>query len=314
MARQLIIDCDPGVDDALALFLALKSPALEVLAVTAVAGNVAVDHTARNARVLVEMAGRGEVPVFAGCDRPLVRESVEAGEFHGAAGLGDWPARVPERRAEAAHAAVAIVDMVMARPAGTVDLAILGPMTNVAMALRLEPKLAGRLGRVAVMGGARAAGGNITASAEYNIHADPHAAAIVLGSGAEVAVFGLDVTHTVRVTAERLAAIAAIDTPLARAAAELLDFANRAQARATGEPSSPLHDPCPIAWLIDPSLFALRPARMAVETASPLTLGHTAVELRLGDGPPPPTTWSVSADADGVFALLDRALARGRTE
>ena len=258
----------------------------------------------------MERAGRGDVPVYPGCDRPLVRAPVEAGEFHGASGLGDWRVTEPERPPAPGHAVQTIVDLVMARPEGSVDLAILGPMTNVALAMRLEPRLSTRLGRIAVMGGARSAGGNITASAEYNIFADPHAAAVVLGSGAEVIVFGLDVTHAVLATPERIERIRAIPGAAARATADLLDFSARIERAAVGRAGAPMHDPCPIAWLIRPDLFQLRPARIAVETASPLTLGATAVEFRLGQGEARATRWAVAADARGVFDLLAASLER----
>ncbi len=310
MSRSLIIDCDPGVDDAVALFLALGAPELDVLAVTTVAGNVGLDLTTRNARLIVERAGRGDIPVHAGCDRPLVRAPVEAGEFHGASGLGDWAVAEPARPPAPGHAVQALIDLVMARPEGSVDLAILGPMTNVALAMRLEPRLAGRLGRIAVMGGARSAGGNITASAEYNIFADPHAAAVVLGSGAEVIVFGLDVTHAVLATPERIEMIRATSGDAAAATADLLDFSARIERAAVGRAGAPMHDPCPIAWLIRPELFELRPARIAVETTSPLTLGATAVEFRLGQGEAPSTRWAVAADAQRVFDLLATSLER----
>lgn len=310
MTRSVIIDCDPGVDDAVALFLALGAPELEVLAITTVAGNVGLDLTARNARLILESAGRADTPVHAGCDRPLVRAPVEAGEFHGASGLGDLAITEPATALATAHAVLAIIEQVMARPEGSVDLAILGPMTNVALAMRLEPRLAGRLGRVAIMGGARSAGGNITASAEYNIFADPHAASIVLGSGAEVVLFGLDVTHAILATPERIATVRGVSGAAARATSVLLDFSARVERAAMGRAGAPMHDPCPIAWLIRPELFEMRPAQVAVETASTLTLGATAVEFRLGQCQVPRVSWATAGDADGVFELLSASLER----
>jgi purine nucleosidase len=307
--RSLIIDCDPGVDDGVALLLAFGSPKLDLLAVTTVAGNVDADLTARNARIIRQIAGRGDVPVFAGAHAPLVRAPIEAAHFHGVSGLGDLAVFEPSAPLAQGHSALAILNAVMAKPPGSVDIAVTGPMTNLALAIRLEPALAGRLGTVAVMGGARSEGGNITASAEYNIFADPHAAQVVFGSGARVVAFGLDATHQVRTNPDRLAAIASIGTDKARAAVDLLTFSQRVELEFANRVGAPMHDSSPIAWLVDPSLFTVVPARIEVETQSPLTLGHTAVEFRLPDPAASRTFWATKADADGLFDLLIGALA-----
>ncbi|WP_332677236.1 nucleoside hydrolase [Brevundimonas sp.] len=315
MTRQaLIIDCDPGVDDAVALMLAFGSGELDLLAITAVGGNVPVTKTARNARMLRQIAGREDVPVFMGADRPLRREPAGAGEFHGAEGLGDLTPREPDAPCAEEHAADAIIDRVMNRPGKSVAIAVLGPLTNVALALRKAPELAERLGPVAVMGGARSEGGNITASAEFNIWADPEAAAEVLATGCDVVLFGLDATHQVRATEARIAALEAIGTPMADTAASMMRFSERVERRLVGWPSlpewgPPVHDLCPVAWLLRPDLFALKPCRIEVETQSELTRGHTAVEFRQGVAGALPHRWAVSADADGVFDLIAEACA-----
>ena len=314
MTRQaLIIDCDPGVDDAVALMLAFGSRELDLLAVTAVGGNVPVTRTARNARILRQIAGREDVPVFMGADRPLRREPAGAGEFHGAEGLGDLTPFEPDAPCAEGHAADAIVDRVMGRPAKSVALAVLGPLTNLALALRREPALADRLGPVAVMGGARSEGGNITASAEFNIWADPEAAAEVLATGCEVVMFGLDATHQVRATEARIAALEAVGTPSADTAAAMMRFSQRVEREIVGWDAPPVHDPCPVAWLLRPALFELKPCRIAVETDSDLTRGHTAVEFREAVAGSLPHRWAVSADADGVFALIAGAVGSRRT-
>ena len=314
MTRQaLIIDCDPGVDDAVALMLAFGSRELDLLAVTAVGGNVPVTRTARNARILRQIAGREDVPVFMGADRPLRREPAGAGEFHGAEGLGDLTPFEPDAPCAEGHAADAIVDRVMGRPAKSVALAVLGPLTNLALALRREPALADRLGPVAVMGGARSEGGNITASAEFNIWADPEAAAEVLATGCEVVMFGLDATHQVRATEARIAALEAVGTPMADTAAAMMRFSQRVEREIVGWDAPPVHDPCPVAWLLRPALFELKPCRIAVETDSDLTRGHTAVEFREAVAGGLPHRWAVSADADGVFALIAGAVGPRRT-
>jgi purine nucleosidase len=304
---SLIIDCDPGVDDAVALMLAFAAPELELLAVTTVGGNVPAHTTQRNARILRQIAGREDVPVHGGAERPLKRPPAGAGEFHGPEGLGDLEPFEPTGIIGDGPAVNAIVDLVMKRPAGSTAIAVLGPMTNLALAMKRERRLAEHLGPVVVMGGARSEGGNITASAEFNIWADPDAAAVVLGSGCEVIAFSLDVTHQVRATEERIRAVEKIKTPSAKTVASMLRFSQRIERRIVGWPTpdwgAPLHDPCPVAWLIQPALFELRPCRIEVETVSDLTRGHTAVEFRVD-----PTTarhrWAVAADAQGVFDLI----------
>jgi purine nucleosidase len=307
---SLIFDCDPGVDDAIALFLAFASPELDILAITTVGGNVGGELTARNARLIREIAGREDVPVIAGCARPVIRELVDAGHFHGDSGLGTLPVFEPDAPLAPGHAAQFMVDAVMSRPAGSVTLAITGPMTNLAVALALEPAIAERLGPVVIMGGARSEGGNITASAEYNIYADPEGAQRVVASGCEIIMLGLDATHQVRATAERQAAIAALDTPQARATTELLRFLSPQEVSLGTGGAPPMHDPCVIGYILNPALFETRPCALQVECASPLTLGHTAVEFRLKDPAASRVHWAVAADDAGFFALLTERLSR----
>jgi purine nucleosidase len=311
--RQLLIDCDPGIDDAIALLLAFASPAeLHLLGITTVAGNVGPVLTARNARIVRELAGREDVPVHAGCDRPLVRDAVDAGHFHGASGLGNVDVFEPRAPLAPMHGVNFIVDTLRQHAAGSVSIAITGPMTNIAMAMRLAPDIVPRIHELIVMGGARSAGGNITASAEYNIFADPHAAAIVLRSGCPVVMCGLDVTYQVRAGLDRVAAIRALGGRVAEFAAQLLDFANHLTPNAAQGIATALHDPCTIAWLLQPQLFVGRPAAVEVETSSQLTLGATAVEFRAGHGRPFHVQWLTGADDAGVFALLNERLARFR--
>jgi purine nucleosidase len=314
--RPVIVDCDPGVDDAVALLLALAaSEALDVLGITTVAGNVSAALTARNACLIRDIAGRSDVPVYAGAQRPLRREPVEAGHFHGESGLGDLLIEAPKAGVTPGHA-VDFIDATLraAIAAGRkIGIVITGPMTNVASALQREPTLIEGVEYFAIMGGARSEGGNITASAEYNIHADPHAAYDVFNAGPVVYAFGLDVTHQVRATPARTARVHALGTRAAVAAARLLEFSNALPANGPREQGSPLHDPCPIAWLLAPQLFRFRPCHIDVEVDSALTLGHTAVEFRAAPHRAQNVQWAVEADADGVFALLERYLAAGRS-
>lgn len=309
--RSLLIDCDPGIDDAVALLLAFAAPeALRLLGVTTVAGNVGPALTARNARLIRELARREDVPVHAGAERPLLRDPVDAGHFHGASGLGDVDVFEPRVPLAPGHAVSFMIDTLRHQPAGSVSIAITGPMTNVALAMRLAPDIVPRIHELVIMGGARSAGGNITASAEYNIFADPHAAAIVLRSGAPVIMCGLDLTHQVRATPQRVAGIRALGGRVAALAADMLDFANHSTPNAAHGVATALHDPCTIAWLLEPRLFVGRPAAVDVETASPLTLGATAVEFRADHGRPLHVQWLTEADDAGVFRLLGERLAR----
>lgn len=291
----------------MALFLAFAAPELDVLAVTTVGGNVPAHITQRNARMMRQIAGRDNVPVYGGAERPLKRPPAGAGEFHGPDGLGDMEAFAPSGITGDGPAANAIVDLVMRRPRGSVAIAVMGPMTNLALALRRERRLAEHLGPVVVMGGARSEGGNITASAEFNVWADPDAAAMVCASGCEMIFLGLDATHQVRATEERIKAIEAIGSGPAKATASMLRFSQRVEREVVGWEAAPLHDPCTIAWLLKPELFETRPCRVEVEAFADLTRGHTAVEFRV-DPATARHRWTVRADGQGVFDLLAEKL------
>ncbi|MBX7250207.1 MAG: nucleoside hydrolase [Caulobacteraceae bacterium] len=309
MNRQaLIIDCDTGVDDAVALLLAFKSPEFDILGVCTTDGNVSAEQVARNTRIIREIAGREDVPVVIGCPRPIVRDPVEAGHFHGESGLGDLEIFEPRAPAALGHAVNFIIEQVMSRPPESVTLAVTGPMTNLAVAMVMQPEIIERLGPVIIMGGARSEGGNIIASAEFNVFADPHAAQVVFTSGCPITVLGLDATHQVRATAERRAAVRSLGTPAARTAGRLLDFAAGVAAELMDGEDPPLHDPCTIAFLLRPELFATRACAVLVETGSPLTIGHTAVEFRV-DPKTASIHWVTRVDADGVFDLLLERLA-----
>jgi purine nucleosidase len=240
----------------------------------------------------------------------MVRPAVEASHFHGTSGLGWLEVFEPRVPLAELHAVRFIVDTLLREPPRSVSLLITGPMTNVAMAMVLEPAIIPRIAEVIFMGGARLEGGNITASAEYNIYADPHAAQVVCTADCQRIALGLDVTHQVRATAERIERIRRVGNEAAAAAASLLEFCNSLEANIARGAGSPLHDPCTVAYAIQPELFAMRPAHLRVETASELTLGHTAIEFRAEMGLPLSTQWAISADADGIFDLLTHHLER----
>ena len=305
----VIIDCDPGVDDAVALFLAFAAPELDILAVTTVGGNVPADRTARNGRLLRQIAGlTDQPPVYAGAAQPLERSLDIADHFHGPEGLGTLEPFEPSVPLAAGSSAEAIVDLVMGAAPGTITLAVTGPMTNVALALRREPQVAERLKRIVAMGGSRSEGGNITASAEYNIWADPEAAHEVLSAPVEVVMLGLDVTHQVRTPDAVIDTIRAIGTPAAEATAAMLDYGQYTARKWREGQEGPMHDPCVIAYILRPNLFDVRPCDIQVETISTLTRGHTQVEFRLAEGATPRHFWGVKADRDGVFDLIVSAL------
>lgn len=312
MSRTTVIfDCDPGVDDGVALLLAFAArDTLDLLGITTVAGNVSAELTARNACILREIASREDVPVYAGCQRPLKRNPIEAGHFHGESGLGELPLFEPRQPAETEHAVDWLIRTLLAAPAQSISLVVTGPLTNIATALLREPAIVRGIREIAIMGGARSEGGNITASAEYNIYADPHAAQVVFASDVEILAFGLDVTHQVRATPERIDEIARVGNPSAVATAQLLHFATYLPANSPAAQGSPLHDPCPIAWLIEPTLFEFRRCHIEVETESALTAGHTAVEFRADVASRQNVRWGVRADAAGIFDLLRRKLAQ----
>lgn len=309
--RKIIIDTDPGQDDAVAILLALASPdEIDLLGITVVAGNVPLQLTARNARVVCELAGRPDVKVFAGCEAPLQRPLITAEHVHGSTGLDGPTLPDPAMPLQDAHAVDFIVDTLRAEPPGTVTLCPLGPLTNIASALRRAPDIAERIAGIVLMGGAYFEVGNITPAAEFNIHVDPHAAAEVFACGVPITVLPLDVTHKALVTTARNDAFRALGTPVGVAVAEMTDFFERFDKEKYGSDGAPLHDPCVIAWLLRPDLFSGRHINVEIETESELTMGMTVADWWGVTGRAPNATFIGDVDADGFFALLTERLAR----
>ncbi|MGF1475003.1 MAG: nucleoside hydrolase [Geminicoccaceae bacterium] len=307
--RKIILDCDPGQDDALALLMALGSPdELELLAVTTVAGNVPLALTSTNAQRICALAGRTDVPVYAGADRPLLKPLITAEYVHGETGLDGAELSEPEVPLAAGHAVDAIVDRIMAEPRGSVTLVPTGPLTNVALAMARQPEIQKRLAGIVLMGGAIGLG-NVTAAAEFNIFVDPHAAKMVFGSGVPITMHGLDVTHQALITEQRLRRIEAIGTTVGQAAAGLLDFYTRFDKDRYDEPGGPLHDPCTIAYLLKPDLFNGKACRVDVETEG-LCAGRTVVDWWAQSGAEPNALVIDRIDADGFFGLLVERVAR----
>ena len=310
-AHRIIIDTDPGQDDAVAILLALASPEeIEVLGITAVAGNVPLALTELNARKVCELAGRPDVKVFAGCDRPLGRQLVTAEHVHGKTGLDGPVLPDPTMSLQDQHAVDFIIDTLRNEAAGSVTLCPLGPLTNIAMAFEKAPDIADRVREIVLMGGAYFEVGNITPAAEFNIHVDPHAARIVFGSGVQITMMPLDVTHKALVTRERNDAFRAIGNRVGVAVAEMTEFFERYDKEKYGSEGAPLHDPCVAAYLIRPELFSGRHINVEIETASELTMGMTVADWWRVSGRAPNAMFMGDVDAEGFFGLLTERLAR----
>jgi len=311
MARKIIIDTDPGQDDAVAILLALASPEdLEVLGITCVAGNVPLALTARNARIVCELAGRPDIKVYAGCDRPMARALVTAEHVHGKTGLDGIVLPEPTMALQEGHAVDFLIETLRREPAGSVTLVPIGPLTNIATAMQRAPDITARIGEIVLMGGAYFEVGNITPAAEFNIYVDPQAAEIVFQSGVTLTVMPLDVTHKALVTRPRVEAFRALPGKVGPAVASWTDFFERFDKEKYGSEGAPLHDPCTIAWLIRPDLFTGRFINVEIETEGRLTLGMTVADWWRVSKRAANATFMGGIDADGFFALLTERLAR----
>lgn len=310
MAQKIIIDTDPGQDDAVAILLALASPELEVLGITAVAGNVPLPLTLRNARAICELAGRPDIPVFAGCDAPLEGRLVTAENVHGATGLDGITLPEPTMPVQDRHAVDFIIETLRREPAGSVTLVPIGPLTNIAAAFRQAPDVIARVGRIVMMGGAYFEVGNVTPAAEFNIFVDPEAAAIVFGAGVPLVVMPLDVTHKALTSADWIARIRGLGTRLGEAVASWTDFFERYDKAKYGSAGAPLHDPCAVAYLIRPDLFTGREINVVIETQGEYTAGMTVADWWGVTGRAPNALFMNDIDRDAFFALLTERLSR----
>lgn len=311
MAEKIIIDCDPGQDDAVNLLLAMASAdELELLAITAVAGNVPLALTERNSRIICDLAGRSDVPVYAGCDRPLERPLLTAESVHGNTGIDGMKVVAPVHPLQEVHAVDYLVETLAGAEPESITLVPTGPLTNIAAAILRDPPILQAVKRIVLMGGAMREGGNYSPSAEFNILVDPQAADIVFRCGRPVTALGLDVSHQVLATPERIDAIAALDNPVAEAVAGMLGFFNRHDTKKYGIAGAPLHDPCTVAFLLAPTLFESRACNITIETTSELTMGHTAVDFWGVTSRPVNADWVYAIDADGFFTLLTERLSR----
>ena len=311
MPRKIIITTDPGQDEAAAILLILGSPEdFDVLGVVAVAGNVRLDKTLRNARQILELAGRSDIPIFAGCERPMQRALVTAEHVHGPEELDGPTLPPPTMPVQARHGVNFIIDTLRAEPAGSVTIASLSPLTTLATALVQAPDIAGRIGEIVMMAGAYFEGGNITPRAEFNVFVDPQAADVVLRCGAKMTMLPLDVTHRMRSTPARLAALHALGNRSGVALAAMLRFSEDFDMKKYRWEGAPLHGPCVPAFMLRPGLFQGRDVHVAIEIGSELTMGMSVVDWWRITGLPANAHYVRDGDADGYYALLTERVGR----
>ncbi|AZQ67712.1 nucleoside hydrolase [Silicimonas algicola] len=309
--RKIIIDTDPGQDDAVAILLALASPEeIEVLGVVAVAGNVPLALTQKNARIVCELAGRPDVPVFAGRDAPLDRILVTAEHVHGKTGLDGPPLPEPTMPLQDKDGVDFIVETLRAEPEGTVTLVPIGPLTNIAAAFVAAPDIVERVQEIVLMGGAYFEVGNITPAAEFNIYVDPEAAEIVFNSGVPLTVMPLDVTHKALTSEAIVQRFRDMGTEVGRMVAAWTDFFERFDMKKYGSEGAPLHDPCTVAYLIRPDLFEGRHINVEIEVASPLTRGMTVADWWGVTNRPANAMFMGTIDRDGFYELIVDRLGR----
>lgn len=308
---DLIIDTDPGADDVVALLLALASPEqLNVLGITTVAGNVRLDKTSRNTRLAREWAGREDVPVYAGAPKPLVRTPIYAENIHGQEGVTGVPIHEPAKGLEQANAVNYLIDTLRAAKPGSVTIAMLGPQTNLALALVQAPDITKGIKEVVVMGGAHFNGGNITPVAEFNLYADPHAADVVLKSGVKLVYVPLDVTHKILTSDQRLKQIASLGNQAGKLVGDILNEYVKNDMAHYGLPGGPVHDASVIAYLLKPELFSGREVNLVVDTREGPTFGQTIADWYDTLKQPKNAFWVENGDAQGFFDLLTARLGR----
>ncbi|AOX16232.1 nucleoside hydrolase [Kozakia baliensis] len=307
---KIIIDTDPGQDDAITFFLALASPEIELLGITTVAGNVTVSQTTENALKALDLIGRTDIPVHRGADRPLLAPGVTATHVHGQTGFEGAELPPPSRGATPGHAVDFLIETLMRHPPGDITICAIGPLTNLTLALAKEPALRTRIGRVVLMGGAFSEVGNITCAAEFNFYVDPHAAAMVCESGAPLTVIPLDVTHQLHTSAARLARFRTLGNRIGPIIADWLVFEKRFEANKYGTDGGPLHDPNTVMWLIRPDLYRGREVNLRVETQGALTLGASVVDWWGISGLAPNALFLREVDVEGVYETLFERLAR----
>ncbi len=310
MPHKIIIDTDPGQDDAVAILLALGSPAeIDVVGIVAVAGNVGLAQNAKNALKVVELSGKTGIKVFAGSERPMRRPLVTAEYIHGKTGLDGPELPEPTQKLETQHGVDFIIETLRREPEKTVTICALGPLTNLGMAFVKAPDTVPRVAEIVLMGGGLFEGGNVTPAAEFNIYVDPEAADVVFHSGVPITQVPLDVSHMMLGTKERVERFRGLGNRTGVATAEMLEFFERFDEAKYGWDGGPLHDPCVIAYLLKPELFKGKLVNVAIETSSELTRGMTVVDWWGVTGRVRNVNYLRSGDSDGFFNLLYERLA-----
>lgn len=308
--REIIIDTDPGQDDAIAILLALASPELDVIGITAVAGNVPLALTTANICKVCELAQMPDTRVYVGSDRPMKRDLFTAEYVHGATGLNGAQLPEPTMSLQQMHAVDFIIETIMSRPSRSVTLCTLGPLTNIGQALAKAPEIAARIKEVVMMGGGLFEGGNVTPTAEFNIYVDPEAAKITFEAGLSVVVMPLDVTHKALTTKKRIDAFRALGTKVGIASAEWLEYFERFDEEKYGTDGGPLHDPNVIAYLLKPELYSGRHINVEIETESELTIGMSVADYWRVTDRPRNAVWMTDVDTDGFYQLILERLGR----
>ncbi|WP_281979153.1 nucleoside hydrolase [Pseudorhizobium flavum] len=307
----IIIDCDPGIDDTIALLTAFVSPELEILGITPVCGNQPLERTVRNALQVCELGGRPEIPVHAGCFRPMLRDPIY-GQFHGKTGLGNTVLPDPVKTVEAMSAVDFLIDTLerAALSGEHVTVCCLGPMTNLAVALRMRPQITRGIARVVMMGGAYREPGNRTMTSEFNMLADPHAAHVVFSSGVPIVALALDATHQVMLKPEHVAQFVSVSGAISKTLGELMAFWDRNDVARYGSRGGPLHDPLVIAYILAPQLFETARARVFIEYESELCMGQTIADWYGKSGREPSAEIVTKVNAEGIIAFFLERLAR----
>ena len=309
--KQIILDCDPGQDDAVALALAMAAKdEIDLLGVTTVAGNVPLNLTQRNARIMCDICHRTDIKVYAGAEKPMAQPLVTAEHVHGKSGLDGIVICEPTTPLEEKHAVDFIIETCLAADNNSIFLVTTGPLTNIGLAIERAPAILSKIKEIILMGGALREGGNITPSAEFNIYVDPEAAQIVLRCGRPIVMMSLDVTHQVLTTRKRVDAIRNLDSTVGEPIASLIEFYERYDEEKYHLDGAPLHDPCTIAYLIKPDLFSLKEVNVEVETEGDFTRGATVVDYWDVTERIPNVQWAHSVDDEGFFKLLNMYLSK----
>ena len=309
--KQIILDCDPGQDDAVALALAMAAKdEIDLLGVTTVAGNVPLNLTQRNARIMCDICHRTDIKVYAGAEKPMAQPLVTAEHVHGKSGLDGIVIYEPTTPLEEKHAVDFIIETCLAADNNSIFLVPTGPLTNIGLAIERAPAILSKIKEIILMGGALREGGNITTSAEFNIYVDPEAAQIVLRCGRPIVMMSLDVTHQVLTTRKRVDAIRNLDSTVGEPIASLIEFYERYDEEKYHLDGAPLHDPCTIAYLIKPDLFSLKEVNVEVETEGDFTRGATVVDYWDVTERTPNVQWAHSVDDEGFFKLLNMYLSK----